>query len=138
MAKRTRLEEYHMAIQDFDDSLRGLNAATEEARVRCERALLACREARAAYEHEKPQPAPPHSFGTCPERDAIEEQYGTAVIVYGDAVNEIRLPPHIVYGQQREKIERTRNMCNSVFKELEDLLRIIEYATVRPLVSPVG
>jgi hypothetical protein len=120
MAEKTRLEEYHIAIQDFEDSLRGLNAATEEAGVRCEKARLACREARAAYEHEKPQSTPSPLVATCPERDAIEEQYGGAVIAYSDAVNSIRLPPRIVYGQHREKIERARNACNSVFKELED------------------
>ena len=120
MAKRTRLEAYHLAIQDFDDSLRGLNAATEEARVRCEKARRACGEARTAYEHEKPQPTPSPLVATCPERDAILEQYGKAIIAYSDAVNNVRLPPRIVYGQQREKIERTRGTCSSVIKELAD------------------
>jgi len=42
MPEKTRLEEYHVVIQDFDDSLKGVNSATEEARVRCEKARRAC------------------------------------------------------------------------------------------------
>ena len=120
MAERTRLEEYHLAIQAFSDSLKGLNAVTEEARVRCEKARRTCQEARTAYEREKSQATPSHSLGTCQERDAIEEQYGTAVSAYNDALNETGLPPRIADGKKREEIERARNTCISVFKELED------------------
>jgi hypothetical protein len=119
MAKRTCVEEYHLAIHDFSDSLKGLNAVTEEARVRCEKERRACQEARTAYERES-QATPSHSLGTCQEQDALEEQYGVAVIAYNDALQDIRLPPRIMDGEKREKIERAQNVCNSVFMRLED------------------
>lgn len=120
MAKRTCLEEYHLAIQSFSDSLKGLNALTEEARVRCEKARRALLESRTAYEREKSQATPFHKLGTCQERDALEEQYGTVVIAFNDALKDTQLPPRIADGEKREKIDRARNVCHSVLKRLED------------------
>lgn len=120
MAERTCLQEYHLAIQSFNDSLKGLNAVSEEARVRCEKARRAWQEARTAYEREKSQATPSHSLETCQERGALEEQYGTAVIAYNDALKDIRLPPRNPDGEKREKIEQARKVCNSVFTRLED------------------
>jgi hypothetical protein len=119
--ERLRLEDYNIAIQNFYDSIRGLNAATEEARTRCEKAVVAYRAARRSYDGEKaehmfPSPSLPH----CPEREAIEEQYRSAVLAYANAVNSIRLPPRIVYGRGREAIEQARNVSNSVFNALVD------------------
>jgi hypothetical protein len=120
MAERTCLQEYHLAIQSFSDSLKGLNAVSEEVRVRCEKARRVWQEARTAYEREKSQATPSHSMGTCQERDALGEKYCTAVIAYNDALQDIQLPPRIMDGEKREKIERARNVCNSVFMRLED------------------
>ena len=103
--ERTRLGEYFKATQAFNDSLKGYNSATEEARLRCEKAHLACGKARTAYERGKAQPSPSHSLALCPDREAIEEQYVAAVIAYGDALNIIQLPQHMVNGHEREKIE---------------------------------
>jgi hypothetical protein len=106
-AERVRLEVYNLAIRNFYDSLTGLNSVTEEARLRCEKAYLACKEARRTYEGEKVERVPSHSLLPWPEREVIEEQCRTAVIAFGDAVDGIRLPPRIVYGKEREKIERS-------------------------------
>jgi hypothetical protein len=119
-AERLRLEDYNVAIQNFYDSLTGLDSVVEEARLRCEEAHLACKEAQAAYEVEKVKGVPSHFSLPCPERAAIEEQYRAAVIAFGDAVDGIRLPPRITHAQELAKIEQARTVSNSLFKTLED------------------
>jgi hypothetical protein len=116
---RARLEDYNVSIQHFHDSLRGLDAAIEEALGRCEKERLACEEARLAYEDEQAKRASSH-VSRCPARDAIEEQYLLAVIAYGDAVNNVRLRPRAVNETERQRIEQARTACNVAFKALED------------------
>lgn len=117
---RTRLEEYNVAIQAYHDSLNGLDAAIEEALGRCDKAWLACREARMVYEDEIAKHGSSHSRLPCPERDAIEEQYLLAVIAYGDALHTIQLRPRVPNEVERQRIERARNVCNVAFKALAD------------------
>jgi hypothetical protein len=114
------LEEYNVAIQDFHDSLRGLDAAIQEALGRCDTARLACGKVRLAYEDEQAQRASTRSRFPCPERETMEEQYLLAVIAYGDTLNSIQLRPRVVNDAERHRIERARNACNAAFKALQD------------------
>ena len=108
---RMALEDYNVAIQDFHDSLRGLDAAIQEALGRCDQARLACGKVRLVYEDEQAQRASTRSRFHCPEREAIEEQYLLAVIAYGDALNTIQLRPRVVNEAEGQRIERARNTC---------------------------
>jgi len=71
-----------------------------------------------AYEREKAQLAPPHSLETCPERE--QSKNGMAQPSLPTVMNDTRLPPRIAGENKREKIEQMGNICNSVFKALED------------------
>ena len=117
---RMALEDYNVAIQDFHDSLRGLDAAMQEALGRCDQARLACGKVRLVYEDEQAQRASTRSRFHCPEREAIEEQYLLAVIAYGDALNTIQLRPRVVNEAEGQRIERARNTCRTALKVLED------------------
>ena len=114
------LEDYNVAIQDFHDSLRGLDAAMQEALGRCDKARLACEKVRLVYEDEQAQRASTRSRFHCPEREAIEEQYLLEVIAYGDALNIIQLRPRVVNEAEGQRIERARNACRAALKVLED------------------
>jgi hypothetical protein len=114
--RRIRLEEYNVAIQAFHDSLNGLDSALGEALLRCDKARLACGEARLVYEDEQAKRVLPH----CPVRDAIQEQYLLAVLAYGDALGTIELRPRMWNEGEREGIERARAACQAAFKALED------------------
>ena len=117
---RMALEDYNVAIQDFHDSLRGLDAAMQEALGRCDKARLACGKVRLVYEDEQAQRASTRSRFHCPEREAIEEQYLLAVIAYGDTLNSIQLRPRIVSEAEGQRIERARNACRAALKVLEN------------------
>lgn len=118
--ERTRLERYNIAIQAFDDAVKGLDSAIEEALLRCDKARLTCGEARLVYEDAVAERVSSRSRSRCLEREAIEEQYLLAVIAYGDALNVTQLRPRITNEAEREKIERARDACNSLFIALED------------------
>jgi hypothetical protein len=117
---RMALEDYNVAIQDFHDSLRGLDAAMQEALGRCDKARLACGKVRLVYEDEQAQRASSRSRFYCPEREAIEEQYLLAVITYGDELNTIQLRPRVMNEAECQRLERARNACRAAFKVLED------------------
>ena len=117
---RMSLEEYNVAIQDFHDSLKGLDSAIQEALDRCDKARLACGEARLVFEDKQAERPTSRSQFRCRERDGIEEQYLLAVIAYGEALNPIQLRPRIVNEAERQRIERARNTCRAAFKVLED------------------
>jgi hypothetical protein len=114
------LEEYNIAIRHFHDSLTGLDSAMEEALLRCDKARLACKEARLIYEAEEAKRASSRSLLRCPEWAVIEEQYLLAVIAYGDALNSVQLRPRVANEAERRRIESARNGCNTAFKALED------------------
>jgi hypothetical protein len=118
--ERTCVEEYNVAIQDFHDSLNGLDAAIDEALHRCDKARLACGEARLISEDEMARRASSRSRFHCPERDVVAEQYLQAVTAYGDALNSIQLRPRVVNEAERHRIERARNTCRAAFKALAD------------------
>jgi hypothetical protein len=118
--ERTCLEEYNVAIQDFHDSLNGLDAAIGEALDRCDKARLACGEARLISEDEMARRASSRSRFHCPEREVVAEQYLQAVTAYGDALNSIQLRPRVVNEAERQRIERARATCSAAFKALAD------------------
>src|SRR5579864_6624860 len=118
------LEEYNLAIDAFRDSLKGLDAAIEEAVLRCEKALLSCGEARLAHEGEMAELASSQSSMNCPEREAIKELYRLAVITYGDAADKIQLRPRIANKDEREEMERAHDACDAAFKALVEHERV--------------
>ena len=66
--ERMSLEEYNVAIQDFHDSLKGLDSAIQEALDRCDKARLACGEARLVFEDKQAERATSRSQFRCRER----------------------------------------------------------------------
>jgi hypothetical protein len=128
---RMNLEKYNVAIQDFHDSLHGLDSVIQEATDRCDKARLACGEARLVFEDKQPERGTSRSQFRCQERDGIEEQYLLAVIDYGEALNPIQLRPRVVNEAERHRIERARGACRAAFKVLEDHERKHQCARAR-------
>jgi hypothetical protein len=126
------LEAYNASIEGVYDSLKGFNSATEEARIRCEKAWQDCEASRAVYQREMAQRSLPNSAADCAEQRKLEDHYAAALMAYDAALNAVRLPSDTPGSQELEKIDGARSATRAALALLEDHKRQHGCGKARP------